>query len=94
MKEVDQKKEMMNKIMKKYVDQVRGDPKKYIKDKTWFERLLSLHPRGIKYPVMYKDRSMPSFTNCFLYGLEFDFLMLNTLVVSCMDRTNYSDNKI
>ena len=43
---------------------------------------------------MFEDSFFPSFSNIFLYGLDFDFMMLEVLVISCMDRTNYLDNKI
>lgn len=43
---------------------------------------------------MFEDSFFPSFSNIFLYGLDFDFMMLEVLVISCMDVTNYLDNKI
>jgi hypothetical protein len=42
MSELDTLKEMMNKIMKKYIDQVRAEPTTYIKKKTPCQRLLNL----------------------------------------------------
>lgn len=35
---------------------------------------------------MYFDSFLPSFTNAFLYGLEFDFCIMQVLVIASMDR--------
>lgn len=34
---------------------------------------------------MFKDTWMPTFAKSFLYGLDFDFMMLEVLVIACMD---------
>ena len=35
---------------------------------------------------MYFDTIIPSFTNAFLYGLEFDFFIMQVLVIASLDR--------
>lgn len=46
------------------------------------------------YPVMFPDPGLPSYSKALLYGLDFDFLMLECLVIACMDRCNYLPNGI
>lgn len=41
-----------------------------------------------------EKQNSPGFVNAFLYGLEFDFLMLEVLIVASMDRCNYLENDI
>lgn len=45
-----------------------------------------MKPREQKFPIMYFDSFLPSFTNAFLYGLEFDFCMMQVLIIASMDR--------
>lgn len=85
MTELDQTKELMNKIMKKYIDQVRAEPTTYIKDKTPIQRLFNLQPNEQKI-MMFRDKMQPSYSKSLLQGLEFDFMMLECLVIACMDR--------
>lgn len=85
MSELDQTKELMNKIMKKYIEQVRAEPTRYIREKRWYERLLNLPPVENRFPVMFADSWMPSFAQSFLFGMHFDFMMLEVLVIACLD---------
>jgi hypothetical protein len=75
----------MNKIMKKYIEHVRAEPTRYIKQKGPIHRLFNLNQIEKRFPIMFKDAWMPSFAKSFLYGLEFDFMMLEVLVIACMD---------
>ena len=44
---------------------------------------------------MYFDSFIPSFTNAFLYGLEFDFFIMQVLIIASMDRlSNLEDNNV
>ena len=82
---LDETKEFMNKMLKKYIEHVRAEPTKYIKEKEPLHRLLNLNPIEKRFPIMYKDKWMPTFARSFLYGLDFDFMMLEVLVIACMD---------
>ena len=94
----------MNKIMKKYIEKVGSEPGdlvKEAKERHWFDKLFGIHPYiGIEgtfkndFPVMYSDPGLPSYSKILLYGLDFDFLMFECLVIACMDRCNYLPNAI
>jgi len=43
---------------------------------------------------MFKDQVSPSFPNCLLYGLEFDFLILEVLIITFMYRVSLSSPRI
>ena len=47
---------------------------------------------------MYQDSFMPSYVNSMLYGMDFDFLTLNSLVIILIERSTYftgsAENKI
>lgn len=92
MSELDQTKELMNKIMKKYVEQVRAEPTRYIREKGALARLLNLAPQDNRFPVMYADSWVPSFAQSFLFGMDFDFMMLEVLVIACFDMTLVATN--
>mmetsp|Transcript_4612 Transcript_4612/g.3110 ORF Transcript_4612/g.3110 Transcript_4612/m.3110 type:complete len:159 (-) Transcript_4612:24-500(-) len=77
----------MNRIMQGYVDQVRCEPEKFIKDRSWYERLLELPPVNdllSSQPTMYKDK-WTSFNKTLLCALDFDFLMLDVCTISFID---------
>lgn len=76
----------MNKLMKSYLDRVRSDPEAHIQARQPVEKLVGAYPVGGQVPIMYIDSYWPSFANSFLYGLEFDFLMLEALIIASMDR--------
>jgi hypothetical protein len=92
MSDLDQTKELMNKIMKKYIEQVRAEPTRYIREKRALERLLNLPPVETRFPVMYADSWMPSFAQSFLFGMDFDFMMLEVLVIACLDMSLVATN--
>lgn len=89
---------VMNKLFMRCVEQVRGDPKRYIKKRTWFERLINRIPNEITgknaEPVFYKDPWF-SFGSFFLLGMDWDFVMLDSCIMAfIMQVTVYekSDN--
>jgi len=90
MSELDHLKELMNKIMKKYIEQVRAEPTQYIREKGAVHRLLNLHPVEKRFPVMFADTMIPTFAKSFLYGMDFDFMMLEVLFIACMDLAHLS----
>ena len=76
----------MNRLMQTYIEQVRVEPKEYIRDRGALARWLGLYPRltNMEVPIMFKDKWM-NFSNFLLSGLDFDFLMLDVLVVTFID---------
>ena len=43
---------------------------------------------------MYPDKFVPTYQKTFLFGLDFDFMIYECLVIACMDRCNYLPNGI
>ena len=77
----------MNKIMMKYVEQVRAEPNAFIKERSWVERLLNRAPKAelnAGKPIMYKDK-YASFSKTFLCGMDFDFMMLDVCTLSFIE---------
>jgi len=84
---VDAPRANMNRLMMKYIEKVRMNPDQSIRDRSSCDRLLNLSPsmpanQGL---IMFKD-SWGSFIKYFLTGMDFDFLMLNVLVITFMER--------
>lgn len=88
---LDFTKNLMNKIMRKYIEQVRNDPKRCIRKRKWIDQLLGLHERSPDVPIMFEDTYFPSFANIFLFGLDFDFLMMEVLVIAAMEKVSRVD---
>ena len=42
--ELDTDRKVMNKLMMRYVEQVRIEPKEYIRERSWYERLFNIAP--------------------------------------------------
>lgn len=42
--------------------------------------------------MLYYDTMIPSFAQAFLYGLDFDFMMLEVLVIACLDMSLVAAN--
>jgi hypothetical protein len=82
---LDDAKNLMNKMMKKYIEQVRAEPTLYIREKTKMQKFTGGHAGDPERMVMFEDGMFPSFSNSLLYGLDWDFLMLEVLVIACMD---------
>lgn len=86
MKELNEFDEFTTKIMKQYIDKVCSEPTTYIRPRDKCHRLWRYNPPGLRFPIMYFDSFIPSFTNAFLYGLEFDFFIMQVLIIACLDR--------
>jgi hypothetical protein len=86
--------EVTNKIIKKYIEQVKSEPNFYIRERSLVERLFGLFPKDKRIPLMFHDHFLPSFYKTLLCGLDFDFMILEVLVIACMDRSAYLENKI
>ena len=92
MEELDTTRKVMNKIMMNYIEQVRSEPNMYIKERSPFERLVEKSPfppvtggnRDNTFPLMFKDK-WNSFSNVFLSGRDWDFLMLYSCVLSFLE---------
>merc|ERR1719440_2756034 len=91
MKDLVKDKEDMNKLMLTYIDRVRADPNTYIVEKTVTDRLCN-RGRKQEYPTLYEDGHVPSFAMSMLYGLDWDFLMLNVLMITAMERAGHHKN--
>jgi hypothetical protein len=76
----------MNRLMQTYIEKVRVEPKEFIRDRGALSRWLGLMPNmnNLDVPIMFKDGWM-GFSSYLLMGLDFDFLMLDVLVVSFID---------
>jgi len=65
------------------------EPNMYIRDRNCFYRLLNKAPTEVinskNTMIMFKDR-WGAFVNTMLMGMDFDFLMLDVLIITFMDR--------
>lgn len=74
----------MNKLFMRCIEQVRNDPKNYIKERPLIDRLLNRPPIAdlkSEKPVLFKDKWY-SFGNFFLMGMDWDFVMLDCCITS------------
>jgi hypothetical protein len=74
----------MNKLFMRCIEQVRNDPKNYIKERSLIDRLLNRPPIADlknEKPVLFKDKWY-SFGNFFLLGMDWDFVMLDCCITS------------
>lgn len=76
LRELESTKEITNKILKKYIDQVRSEPSLYVRERSSLEKLFGVYPKDQRIPLMYHDHWLPSFYKTLLYGLDFEFLVL------------------
>lgn len=85
----------MNRLMQTYIEKVRVEPKDYIRERGAISRWLGLMPniRNIEVPIMFKDKWM-NYSSYLLCGLDFDFLMLDVLMVSFIDIAGNTDAKL
>lgn len=85
---LDTARKVMNKIMINYVEQVRAEPNRYVKDRNACDRLVEKSPfapgDSLSHPLMFRDKWY-SFTNTFLSGMDFDFLMLYSCILSGLE---------
>jgi hypothetical protein len=78
---------------------VRAEPRQFLKERSPIDKLLGRHPTSPgnevrRFPVMYPDKYVPTYQKTFLFGLDFDFMILECLVIASMDRCNYLPNGI
>lgn len=88
MQELETGKRVMNKIMMKYIEQVRMDPNMHIRDRSWFQRMLNRAPDDVvnmSKPVLFKDH-WGAFSKTLMMGMDFDFLMMDVVILCFMDR--------
>jgi hypothetical protein len=82
----------MNRTMQTYIERVRLEPKQYVRERGAIARWLGFQP-GIKdteIPVLFKDPWM-GFSNFLLSGLDFDFVMLDVLIITFIDLVAWVD---
>lgn len=81
----------MNDMMISYIDKVRKEPERFILERSCLERVFKLIPAAQingNETVMYKNQEFyPSFGNTLLMGLEFEFLVLDSLIIAFCNRT-------
>ena len=82
----------MNRTMQTYIERVRLEPKQYVRERGAIARWLGFQPgiRDTEIPVMFKDPWM-GFSNFLLSGLDFDFLMLDVLIITFIDLVAWAD---
>lgn len=88
MQELETSKRVMNKIMMKYIEQVRMDPNMHIRDRSMFQRMLDQTPAEVvknNKPMLFKDY-WGAFSKTLMMGMDFDFLMLDVVILCFMDR--------
>ena len=74
----------MNKLFMRCIEQVRAEPKKYIKERGLIDHLFDRPPIDdlkADRPVLYKDKWY-SFGNFFLLGMDWDLVMLDCCIMS------------
>jgi hypothetical protein len=69
------------------------------RERPLIDKLFSLGPndndgKPFDYPIMIPDPGLPSYSKSLLFGLDFDFMIFECLVLACMDRCNYLPNGI
>ena len=71
---------------------MRLEPRQYVRERSSFARWLGFQPgvADTEIPVLYKDRWF-SFSSFILCGLDFDFLMLDALMITFIDIVAASD---
>ena len=83
----------MNKLFMRCIEQVRAEPKKYIKQRNLVDNLMNRPPIDDlvkERPVLFKDKWY-SFSNFFLMGMDWDFVMLDSCVTSFVIQVSVYD---
>lgn len=82
----------MNQTFQTYIEKVRLEPRQYVRERSALARWLGFQPgvADTEIPVLYKD-PWYSFSNFLLCGLDFDFLMLDALMITFIDIVAASD---
>jgi hypothetical protein len=86
----------MNTMFQQYIEQVKIEPLKYMKEKNSLVRLLNLplkEESDQAAPFMIRDKWM-TFSQNFLSGLDFDFLILDILTITSIDIWARNDSNI
>lgn len=83
---IDDPGNFMNRTMQTYIERVRLEPKEFVRERGAFARWFGFHASATSadIPILFKDPWM-SYSNYFLCGLDFDFLMLDVLIVTFID---------
>jgi len=88
----------MNEMMISYIEKVRKEPDQFIRERTLMERVFKLKPdEGTTRDntILYKNQDFyPSFGNTLLIGLEFEFLVLDALIITFCNRTVMTGSNI
>lgn len=87
---------IMNKLFMRCIEQVRSEPKKYIKDRSFMDRLFNRPPiddLNKDRPVLFKDKWF-SFSNFFLMGMDWDFVMLDSCILSFVIQVSLYDYEL
>lgn len=76
----------MNRTFQTYIEKVRLEPRQYVRERGALARWLGFQPgvSDTEIPVLFKDRWY-SFSYFLLSGLDFDFLMLDALIITFID---------
>lgn len=78
------------------IEQVRSEPKKYIKNRSFMDRLFNRPPiddLNKDRPVLFKDKWY-SFSNFFLMGMDWDFVMLDSCILSFVIQVSLYDYEL
>jgi len=87
---------IMNKLFMRCIEQVRSEPKKYIKNRSFMDRLFNRPPiddLNKDRPVLFKDKWY-SFSNFFLMGMDWDFVMLDSCILSFVIQVSLYDYEL
>jgi hypothetical protein len=82
-------------MMQTYIEQVKTEPKEYIRERGALSRWLGLMPnvKNLEVPIMFKDKWM-NFSSYLLQSMDFDFVMLDCLIVTLMDFAALNDSTL
>ncbi len=78
------------------IEQVRAEPKKYIKERSFIDRLFNRPPIDDlqkQRPVLFKDKWY-SFSNFFMMGMDWDFVMLESCILSFVIQVSLYDTEL
>ena len=96
MDKTDSTRKIMNKLFMRCIEQVRAEPRKYIKKRSFIDQLFNRPPLDDltnDRPVLYKDKWY-SFSSFFLMGMDWDFVMLDACVTSFVIQVSLYDTEL
>ena len=85
-----------NKLFMRCIEQVRNEPKKFIKQRSFLDKLFNRPPTydlQKNQPVLYRDEWY-SYSNFFLMGMDWDFVMLDSCIVSFIIQISVYDTQL